>query len=126
MMIDAAMVILDAAGVYAAIGLLVGIAFVLMGVQRVDPTAGRAGLGFRLAILPASVALWPMVARWWARAPRTTREPTERGRLRPAQLVIWLILTPALVAGILWVRSGQLERERERAAPAPTPTEARP
>jgi hypothetical protein len=56
--------------VYLAGGVLVGVPFVLRGVQRVDPAARGAGLGFRLLILPATVALWPLLAARWLRAGR--------------------------------------------------------
>lgn len=57
---------LTAAGLYLAAGLLFATAFVSSGVQRVDPAARGAGLGFRLLIFPGVVALWPWLAiRWW-------------------------------------------------------------
>ena len=52
-------------GLYAGLGLLVGLAFVSRGVERLDPGAHGAGWGFRLIILPASVALWPLLLRRW-------------------------------------------------------------
>ena len=55
---------------YLLIGLLFAIAFVTIGVPRVDPTARGAGAGFRLLILPGSVALWPVLLRKWWRAAR--------------------------------------------------------
>ena len=55
------------AGVYAAVGLAFAVAFVIRGVQRVDPAAKGAPLGFRLLILPGSAALWPLLLRRWLR-----------------------------------------------------------
>ena len=52
-------------GLYAGLGLLVGLAFVNRGVDRLDPGAHGATWGFRLIILPASVALWPLLLRRW-------------------------------------------------------------
>jgi len=50
---------------YCALGLLFAIAFVTLGVQRIDSAAPRASLGFRLLLLPGSTALWPiLLARW--------------------------------------------------------------
>jgi len=50
---------------YAALGIVFGIPFVLAGVQRIDPVAKGAGAGFRFIILPGIVALWPaLLLRW--------------------------------------------------------------
>jgi hypothetical protein len=43
-------------------------AFVIRGVQRVDPAAKGAPLGFRLLILPGCAALWPLLLGRWMRA----------------------------------------------------------
>jgi hypothetical protein len=51
--------------VYAMAGLLFAIAFVSVGVRRVDPVATGAGLAFRLIILPGVAALWPLLLRRW-------------------------------------------------------------
>ena len=46
---------------YASLGLAFGVMFVTAGVQRVDPVAQNAGIGFRLIILPGVVTLWPVL-----------------------------------------------------------------
>lgn len=56
---------------YCLLGLVVGVPFVLRGVDRLDPAARGAPLGFRLLILPGSVALWPWLMRKWIQARRT-------------------------------------------------------
>lgn len=48
---------------YLALGLLVGAAAVLFGLNRIDSGAGGAGFGFRLMIFPGVVALWPLLLR---------------------------------------------------------------
>lgn len=54
--------------IYAAAGLLFGLAFVAWGVTRVDPAAKGSRWTFRLLILPGAAMLWPlMAARWWGR-----------------------------------------------------------
>lgn len=63
-------VILFGALVYALCGLAVGVPFVLRGVDRVDEAAWGAPIGFRLLILPGTVALWPLMARKWLNACR--------------------------------------------------------
>lgn len=61
-------VILFAAGAYVLCGLAVGVPFVLRGVDRVDEAVRGASLGFRLLILPGTVALWPLLAAKWIKA----------------------------------------------------------
>ena len=53
--------LLAAVGVYAVGGLVFAIVFVLRGVARIDPQAVGGSWGFRLAILPGVVALWPLL-----------------------------------------------------------------
>ena len=69
---DIASVILFGLAAYAAVGVVVGIAFALKGVQVVDHAARGAGgpWHFRLVILPGAVLLWPLVLAWWVRAAR--------------------------------------------------------
>jgi hypothetical protein len=50
---------------YAAIGFLFALAFVTVGVKRIDSQAVGSSLGFRLLIFPGSVAFWPMLLRRW-------------------------------------------------------------
>ena len=56
------------AGAYAGVGVVFAAAFVIWGVQRVDPAARGTRLGFRLLILPGSATLWPLLLRRWMRA----------------------------------------------------------
>jgi hypothetical protein len=50
---------------YVAIGLIAGLAFVAVGVVRVQ--AAPVTLGARILLLPGATALWPLVlARWLA------------------------------------------------------------
>jgi hypothetical protein len=69
------------AGVYFAVGAAFAVAFVLRGAARIDPAARGATWGFRLAILPGAAALWPLLARRWARG---TPPPEERNAHRDA------------------------------------------
>ena len=57
--------ILMIVGLYALIGLLVGLAFALRGVGRVDPAARDSPFVFRLVILPGCVGLWPFILLKW-------------------------------------------------------------
>jgi hypothetical protein len=50
---------------YAGAGILFALAFVTVGVGRVDDHAREAGWGFRLLILPGSALFWPLLAARW-------------------------------------------------------------
>lgn len=71
-----------ALAIYAALGALFGLAFVILGVTRVDPAARGTGPGFRLLILPGVAALWPLLALRWLRGDR--EPPAERSPHRQA------------------------------------------
>lgn len=45
---------------YAVIGLVVGVAFLLFGIDRADPAA-RGAYAFRPLLLPGLALLWPLV-----------------------------------------------------------------
>ena len=51
--------------IYVALGLLFAIAFVTVGVQRIDPGAQGGSILFRLLILPGTAAFWPLLLRRW-------------------------------------------------------------
>lgn len=70
-----AMVILLVLAAYAGVGVLVGLAFVIAGVSRVDHAATGPGAPwhFRVLILPGAAALWPVVLKWWIAAARKAR-----------------------------------------------------
>ncbi len=66
-MLAFAQLIVNALIVYAALGLVFALCFVTRGVERLDPSAKGAGVGFRLLILPGAAALWPLLAWRWLR-----------------------------------------------------------
>jgi len=53
---------------YAGAGLLFALLFLARGVERIDAGARGATLGFRLVLLPATVAFWPWLWGRWRRA----------------------------------------------------------
>jgi hypothetical protein len=58
--------------IYGAVGLLVALAFLLWGIDRIDP--GAAGsYAFRPLLVPGIVLLWPAVAIRWATLARRGR-----------------------------------------------------
>lgn len=73
--LDITLAILGLAAAYALIGVVVGGAFVIVGVSAVDPAAAGRGApwSFRLMILPGAAALWPIVLLKWIRAARQPR-----------------------------------------------------
>ena len=71
-MIAAAFVIL--LGIYLACGLVFAIPFALMGVKQIDPHAAQGSRGFRLLIVPGTMALWPLLLRRWLKG---VHEPPE-------------------------------------------------
>ena len=61
-------------GVYLACGLVFAIPFALFGVTKVDPHAVHGSWGFRLLVIPGTMAFWPLLLRRWARG---AKEPPE-------------------------------------------------
>ena len=58
--------LLNAFALYAIVGVLTALAFVSVGVTRVQPAP--VSLGARILILPGATALWPYVLGRWLRA----------------------------------------------------------
>lgn len=59
------MIALQILGVYLLVGLVFAVPFVIRGCAVIDAAAVGAGIRFRLMILPASMALWPLLMRRW-------------------------------------------------------------
>ena len=55
--------LLDALALYVAVGAVTAVAFVIVGVTRVQPAP--VSLGARILILPGAAALWPYVLLRW-------------------------------------------------------------
>jgi hypothetical protein len=62
-----AKIFVDALETYAGLGVLFGLLFVGIGVQRLDSEAQGSGIGFRLLILPGVAAFWPVFLYRWTR-----------------------------------------------------------
>lgn len=60
-----AAIFLSLLGLYLACGLVFAVPFVLFGVRQVDPHAAQGSWGFRLLIIPGTMAFWPMLLRRW-------------------------------------------------------------
>ena len=64
-MLTIAIWLVNVLAVYAAVGLVFAIAFVWKGAGKIDPAAANGTIGFRLLIIPGTVALLPILARRW-------------------------------------------------------------
>jgi len=73
--------LVNAVGLYLALGLIFAVPFVLRGVSRIDPVATKGTWGFRLIILPGVVAIWPVLLRRWLTG---SPPPDERNAHRDA------------------------------------------
>jgi len=54
-----------ALSLYAVVGLIFAIPFVIRGVGRIDPVARSGTVGFRILIIPGTIALWPLLLGRW-------------------------------------------------------------
>ena len=56
------------AGLYLLCGFIFALFFVTKGVERVDEGAHGASIGFRIIIIPGTMAFWPLLLRKWIAA----------------------------------------------------------
>ena len=68
--------------IYFGIGLIFALFFAFKGAGKIDPTAKAGTIGFRLLIIPGTMAFWPLLAkRWWQ---GMTESPEEKNPHRLA------------------------------------------
>lgn len=67
---------------YAAVGIVFAVAFVIEGIGKIDPAAKGSSLMFRLLVLPGAAALWPVLLK--RRLGGRTHPPTEKNPHRAA------------------------------------------
>ena len=60
-----ALLLVDVLLLYALLGVVFALAFVSVGVKRIDAQAAGTGAAFRILIFPGSVAFWPLLLRRW-------------------------------------------------------------
>jgi len=117
-----ALLLWDAAQIYAAAGGVTALAFLAFGLTRVDPSA-RGAYGFRPLLLPGLILLWPLVLWRWAVLARGAARPSLGRRYAATHRLIWTVLAvalPLLLLGTLALRqSGPLEAAPVRLGPAP-------
>jgi hypothetical protein len=58
--------------IYGSIGLIVALAFVLYGIDRIDPAA-KGAYAVRPVLLPGLMILWPIVLGRWIALARSKR-----------------------------------------------------
>lgn len=90
---------------YVAVGLAVGLWFIIRHLPATHPAAAPLGASVRLVLLPAAVGLWPLMLalssarhdnRW---QPASTFRPSTRQHT--IHHITWLVLAPTSVALIL-------------------------
>ncbi len=59
---------------YAWIGLVFTAWFLVAGIRRLDEVAASGTIGFRILLVPGSIALWPILLSKSIRNARTQRE----------------------------------------------------
>ena len=119
----AASLIVRVVEAYLALGGVAALAFLAIGLDRVDPGA-RGAFAFRPLLLPGLLLLWPLVLWRWRALSRGAARPTSGRHYARAHRVVWMVLAgllPLLLLAAFALRqSGPLEAAPARLeAPAP-------
>lgn len=115
--------VLAIAQAYAFGGVFVALAFLLFGLDRIDPAA-RTSYMFRALIFPGLVLIWPVVIwRWRLAGSAPMRPPVPVSRHVAIHSVIWLslaVLVPVLLGtAFLQGRASLPDRPSVRLGAAP-------
>jgi len=98
-----ATLVIAVAMAYAGVGLLVALAYLLLGLDESDPAA-RQSYAFRVLLGPGLALLWPLVLYRWLMVPAKNDAPAP-WRQAHAHRIVWLllaVLVPAtLIAGFM-------------------------
>ncbi|MEJ6391890.1 hypothetical protein V8J82_01400 [Gymnodinialimonas sp. 2305UL16-5] len=93
--------------IYLAVGLVVAIAFLGYGIDRVDENARGVWI-FRPLLIPGIAILWPLVLLRWIALVRGNVEGQGRYRpplaLQPALALLLAVIVPIMIAGALVIR----------------------
>jgi hypothetical protein len=121
---------LTAALFYAAFGFVFAIPFVLCWSGRIDSAAKSGSWGFRLAILPGTIALWPLMAlktlqafrqRYLPPNPERPVSPVMQRRIHGAASVALAGVLPVICAAALLSRPREHFSIATQLQPAPLP-----
>jgi len=113
-----------AAVIYVAVGIVFSVPFLRLWAGKMDPLADAGSWGFRLAVLPATVALWPILLLKVCRrsGPPIDVEwpihPASQRRLHGMAFIIIAIVLPPICGAALWSRSDNPE-SRVNFSPSP-------
>jgi hypothetical protein len=62
------MILVYAFGLYAVLGVVIGLGFIVFGITHVLGGSYPVSLGARILLFPGAAALWPYVLLRWVRA----------------------------------------------------------
>ncbi len=104
---DVSELIIAALGIWGYVGLAVAIAFLVVGIDRIDANA-RDAYAFRPLLIPGIILLWPLVAWRWLQLERGI-DPWEARYRAPVRAhgvvaLVLAILLPAIFIGSLALR----------------------
>lgn len=94
---------------YLATGAAVGLAFILIGIERHDPAA-RGAYAFRPLLLPGLALLWPLIVVRWIAGPATPPAQAQCRHRRDHRRV-WLalgVILPLILAAAWGQRQHRL------------------
>jgi hypothetical protein len=107
---------------YGLAGVLAALGLVAWGIGPMDPSAAHGSWGFRLAILPGLVALWPLIlvralrVRWGNGTLPVPEKPVPPRALRAVHgrliLFVFLLAAPVVVLGLCWKVRGYRDLPR--------------
>ncbi len=62
--------------VYLLAGFVFAIFFLAKGITKIDPAVHGSGRGFRLIIIPGTIALWPLLLNKWTKVKTSGHDKT--------------------------------------------------
>jgi hypothetical protein len=93
---------------YSSVGLLIAVLFLIVSLDRLDPSA-QGRIAFRPLLVPGLVLLWPYVLVRWRRRTGITIVVAAQRRQRAAHRRVWVALAailPLILLGGLVLRQG--------------------
>lgn len=75
-MVVAVKIALILGSVYLVMGMIFAIFFLNMGIEKMDTAAHGSGFGFRMIILPGTIALWPVLLKKWMNIKKIRHDKT--------------------------------------------------